>query len=83
MRRGRTFLLMAHWAGLGSVDTMKTRRVNGLQWDECDTYGWENGLKWVSNGFLALGDRVVNRKARRRAGLRKLLFGKELGEAGW
>ncbi len=68
---------------LGSVDTMKTRGVNALQWDGCDRGGGENGFKWVSNGFPGLGERVVYRKARCLAGGRKLLPGKELGEAGW
>jgi len=45
--------------------------------------GWGNGFFWVSNGFLALGERVLCSKARRRVGGRKLLSGKELGEAVW
>ena len=40
-------------------------------------------FKWVSNGFLALGERELYGKARYRAGLRKLLSGKELGETVW
>ncbi len=41
--------LMADWAGLGTVSTMKTCRANALHWDGCER-GWgENGFKWVSN----------------------------------
>jgi len=44
--------------------------------------GWgENGFEWLSNGFLALGWRVLYGEARDRAGAGKLLSGKELGEA--